>query len=247
MAANYKRKSEMPELLFRYFDIRGRGQFIRGLLQHRGLPFQDERIVLSADNANWPDIRSDRKTSGYFQKMPTLQCGDILLNEVLVILNFLQDKLGDSDLLDSNTTRQHAMLGSSAFLDLLTPCINLIWCDVFHPGTDVAAATAILKRRLAMHLASVNQTLDEWQWLDHMPARPVMAADAVLWEALDVIRLTFDDHVSFEELECLATFYDDCPGAPTFRKLLSARHLNITGRPGEPAALQLIHESLASS
>ncbi len=235
---------EDTEITLHYFDVRGRGQFIRGLLTHRDIPFSDDRIKLNADNSNWPDIRSNRAVSGDFQKLPALQWDDLILNEVLVILDFIQEKLGDNALLDERTRAQHAMLRSSAFLDLLTPCINLIWCDIFHPGTNVADATAVLKRRIQMHLATVNQTMEQWGWLNAMNDREVMVADAVLWEALDVIRLTFDDKVSFDDLDALATFYDACPGAATFKKLLALKPSTITARPGEAQALIAIHESL---
>lgn len=236
--------SVYPEITLHYFDLRGRAQFIRGLLTHREVPFIDDRIVLAKDNSNWPGIRNDRTITGDFQKIPTLQWGDQIISEVLVILDFIQKKLGDSQQLNEQEYFRHGMLTSSAFLDLLTPCINLIWCDIFHPGTNVAGATAILKRRMPHHLATINQTLEQWQWLDNIQNRPVMVSDAVLWEALDVIRLTFDDHVSFEELDTLSNFYERCEGAPTFKKLLAAKPSTITGRPGEAEALAIIHASL---
>ena len=71
-----------------------------------------------------------------------------------------------------------------------------------------------------------------------------MAAEAVLWEALDVIRLTFDDHVSFEELNVLSEFYDTCAGAEIYKELLAQKPQHITGRTGEADALMLIHNSL---
>lgn len=236
---------DTPAVTLHYFDLRGRGQFIRALLSHRGIAFTDDRIKLAKDNSNWPQLRNDRDRTGDFQKLPCLQWGEHRLNEVLVILEFLDRTLGGVDETDTVAWLRHRQLTSSAFLDLLVPCINLIWCDVFHPGTDVPAATAILRRRLGLHMVTVNRTLAEWDWLDAMPGRPVMAADAVLWEALDMIRTTFDDRVSFEELDVLSAFYDDCPGAPTFRKLLGVKPMTITGRPGEADALQVIHESLA--
>ena len=236
--------SEFPAITLHYFDLRGRGQCIRALLSHREVPFIDDRIVLAKDNSNWPKMRADRNITGDFQKVPFLQWGDIRLNEVLVILDFLDRTLGNADAVSETDWLRHRQLTSSAFLDLLVACINLIWCDVFHPETSVAAATAVLKRRMEMHLATIDRTLKEWQWLEKMDERSVMASDAVLWEALDVIRLTFDDHVSFDELDVLNTFYDECPGAPTFRRLLGEKTLTITGRPGEPDALAVIHESL---
>ena len=45
-------------------------------------------------------------------------------------------------------------------------------------------------------------------------------------------------------MEVLSTFYDECPGANTFKKLLNEKPRNITGRPGEPDALAIIHDSL---
>jgi glutathione S-transferase len=235
--------ADYPEITFNYFDLRGRGQFIRAMLEFHGVPYEDNRIVLSKDNSNWPEIRNDRLVTGDFQKVPFLQWGEFRLNETLVILEFLDKQLGPNDLNDT-AWLQHRQLTSSAFLDLVVACINLIWSDIFHPGTNVPATTAILKRRIAMHLATLNQTLTEWQWLDGLQDRPVMASDAVLWEGLDMIRLTFDDHVSFEELDVLAAFYDESPGASTFKKLLAEKHLNITGRPSEPDALAAIHGSL---
>lgn len=235
---------DYPEITLHYFDLRGRGQFIRGLLSHREVPFTDDRIVLDKDNGNWPALRADRDVTGDFQKLPFLHWGDVRLNEVLVILDFLDRTLGGVPP-DGPDWWRHRQLASSAFLDLLVPCVNLIWCDVFHPDTNVAAATAILQRRMGMHLATVNHTLEQWQWTAALNDRPVMAADAVLWEALDVIRLTFDEHVSFDDLDQLSAFYDDCPGAGTFKKLLAVKPQNITGRPGEPDALAIIHDSLA--
>ncbi len=232
------------DITLHYFNVRGRGQFIRGLLTHRDIPFTDDRIILTANNANWPELRGNRAVSGDFQKLPALQWNHIILNEVLVILDFIQEKLGDNALLDEKTRTQHRMLTSSAFLDLLTPCINLIWCDIFHPGTDVAATVAVVKRRLEMHLTTVNQTLEQWGWLNAMNDREVMVADAVLWEALDMIRLTFNGKVSIDDFESLAAFYETCPGATSFKKLLALNPSTITARPGEAEALIAIHENL---
>ena len=237
--------TDFPDVSFSYFDLRGRGQFIRALLTHHEVPFTDNRIVLSRDNSNWPEVRNDRSMTGDFQKVPFLQWGDQRLNETLVILEFLDRKLGATDL-DETSWLQHRQLTSSAFLDVVVACINLIWSDVFHPEANVPATTAIVKRRMEMHLATLNQTLEEWHWLDTMQDREVMASDAVLWEGLDMVRLAFDDHVSFEELDVLSRFYDECPGVQTFKKLLAEKDLNITGRPGEAEALTIIHGCLGT-
>jgi len=237
--------SDYPPISFHYFDLRGRGQFIRSLLHHYQVPFTDERIVLAKDNTNWPMIRQNRDLTGDFQKLPFLLWGDTRLNEVLVIINFLDRQLGSAEHLNDLDWLQHRQLASSAFLDLLVACINLIWSNVFHPQANLPATTAIVKKRMQAHLVTMNQTLGEWDWIRKMKDRPVMASDAVLWEALDVIRLTFDDQVRIDDLKSLSVFYDECAGAESFKELLARKAMTITGRPGEAAALQIIHNSLS--
>ena len=34
--------AEFPDVTLHYFDLRGRGQFIRGLLSHHQVPFTDD-------------------------------------------------------------------------------------------------------------------------------------------------------------------------------------------------------------
>lgn len=230
-----------PEITFRYFDVRGRGQFIRALLAARDVPFKDDRVILNEDLSSWrARDRNDREISGPFQKVPNLQWGDTRIGEVLVIVDFLHRRLGDAARLGEERSLRHQMLASSAFLDLLTPVINLIWSDIFQPGTDVPKTAAGVKARLGLHLATLEQTLADWRWLDELNERPVMAADAVLWEALDVIRETFQGDVGFDQHPNLVSFYAQCPGQETFRRLLEERPATITARPGEPAALAAI-------
>jgi len=93
--------ADYPEITFNYFDLRGRGQFIRAMLEFHGVPYEDNRIVLSKDNSNWPEIRNDRLVTGDFQKVPFLQWGEFRLNETLVILEFLDKQLGPNDLNDT--------------------------------------------------------------------------------------------------------------------------------------------------
>lgn len=236
--------SHFPAITLNYFDVRGRGQFIRHLLTQRGVPFRDERVVLGADRSVWLRLRADRGRTGAFQKLPTLQWGDLLVGETLVIMDFLHDRLGDAALLGFERSLQHRMLTSSAFLDLLSPCINLIWSEVFNPGVDLAKATQAIKGRMQMHLATVEQTLAEWQWVEQLGTRPVTGADAMLWEALDVVECTFAGTLQLQQYPQLTAFVAQCPGAATFRRLLQERPLTITARPGEAQVLETIHAAL---
>ena len=231
-----------PEIELRYFPVRGRGQFIRALLHHRQVPFSDHRILLSADLSSWQETRQDRALTGPFQKMPALAWGKYTLNETLVIMGFIHEQLGDAALLDEETNLRHAMLTSSAFLDLLTPCVNLVWAEIFNPGVDLKKACDGITRRLAMHLQTLELTLKEWQWLDGMGKRPVMAADAMLWEALDVLLTTFSGHIGFGQHAALNGFYRRCPGADSFRELLIEHPAPVTACPLETAVLEKLRE-----
>jgi glutathione S-transferase len=237
-----------PAITLLYFDVRGRGQFIRHLLTQRGVPFHDARVVLpGGDRTAWLELRKDRVRTGAFQKLPTLQWGDMLVGETLVILDFLHEKLGDAALLGEQRSLQHRMLASSAFLDLLTPCISLIWSDVFNPGVDLGKSAQTIRGRMQLHLATMEQTLTEWQWLEQMHTRPVTAADAVLWEALDMVERTFAGTLNLQQYPQLARFLQDCPGAVTFRRLLQEKPLTITARPGEAQVLETLHAALRSA
>lgn len=239
--------SSYPPVTLHYFDVRGRGQFIRHLLTQREVPFRDERVVLGGDRSLWLQLRADRGRTGAFQKLPTLQWGEQLVGETLVIMDFLHEKLGDAARLGFERSLQQRMLTSSAFLDLLTPCITLIWSDVFNPGVDVAKAALAIKGRMQLHLATVEQTLAEWRWLEQMADRPVMGADAMLWEALDVLERTFAGTLQLQQYPQLSGFMATCPGAATFRRLLQERPLTITARPGEAQVLETIHAALRAA
>lgn len=240
--------SHFPAITLLYFDVRGRGQFIRHLLTQRGVAFRDERVVLpGGDRSVWLELRKDRARTGAFQKLPTLQWGDTLVGETLVIADFLLEKLGDAARLGAERSLQHRMLTSSAFLDLLTPCITLIWSDVFNPGVDLGKSAQTIRGRMQMHLATIEQTLAEWQWVEQMDTRPVTCADAMLWEALDMVERTFAGTLNLQQYAQLARFMQDCPGVATFQGLLQAKPLTLTARPGEAQVLETLHAALQSA
>jgi hypothetical protein len=47
-------------LTLRYFDARGRAQFLRYYLRVRNIDFTDERVPVEADFASWIRMRDDR-------------------------------------------------------------------------------------------------------------------------------------------------------------------------------------------
>jgi len=54
------RVTSNPPVHLKYFDARGRAQFLRYFLLCREIPFEDDRVPLTADFASWLAIREDR-------------------------------------------------------------------------------------------------------------------------------------------------------------------------------------------
>ena len=100
-------------------------------------------------------------------------------------------------------------------------------------------------QRVQDHLRVLDQTLSEWKWLAHINTRPLLLTDCLLWEELDVVNQTFGNHLTFDETETLARFYNECPGRPVFDAMLKEQPCQITGRPGEADAITRIQRLLA--
>ncbi len=111
--------ADIPSITMRYFDCRGRAQHLRYFLRQRNIPFTDERVPLSEDFSAWQAIQPDRSRSGYFQKLPVLHWGDVLVAETSVIHHFLHKQLGDEQRLPATENLRHQMLASSCSSDIM--------------------------------------------------------------------------------------------------------------------------------
>jgi glutathione S-transferase len=240
------RMSANPQITLRYFDARGRAQFLRYYLRARDIAFEDERIALSADFSAWLAIRDDRAKTGPFHKLPVLYWGDTELAETFVIAEFLHRISGDHERLSTSGNLRHAMLVSTLYVDIMLPIGTLIWADVLTPGADVPALVPRVFERIDRYLGYLDATLAEWRWLEGTKSRPLMIGDCLLWEELDVLQLVFGDHLALERHRALAQFYRDCPGRAVFEKLLGEQRCPITARPAEPDMLARIRSIVAS-
>ena len=99
--------AELAPRVLRYFDARGRAQFIRYYVRARGLDVVDERVALEPDFATWRAMRSDRARVGPFQKLPVLEWQGQTVAETRVIYSFLQNVSGDAALLGSTRALSH--------------------------------------------------------------------------------------------------------------------------------------------
>jgi glutathione S-transferase len=230
--------------ILRYFDARGRAQFIRYYLRARDIAFVDERVPLDPGFAEWVRLKPDRAKTGPFQKLPVLHWGDDLVAETLVIADFLHRACGDAAALSAETNLRHDMLLSSLASELMQPIAMLIWADIIYPGVDVAEMTRRTVERLRSQLSILEMALEEWRWIETSAKRPVLLADCLLFEELDVVRKVFGESAGIESMPLLARHLAEAPGRDVFRACLDAAPCQITGRPNEVAALEVIRAAL---
>ena len=235
-----------PRIQLKYFDARGRAQFLRYFLLCRDIPFEDDRVSLAAGFEAWQAIRPDRTITGPFQKLPVLGWGDRMIAETTVIASFLHRTLGDAGLLTEVESLRHEMLISSVYIDLMVWIVILLWSEVRFPDADLGTTSKQVLERIHSHLAVLDRTLIEWQWLKRAAARPVMVADCILWDQINAAHHVFGGKLGLDATPTLARFYRDCPGREAFERLLHAKPCPITARPGEAECVARIHELVAS-
>jgi glutathione S-transferase len=235
---------DYPPVKLTYFDARGRAQFLRYYFRCRDIPFEDDRVPLTADFASWQAVRENRTITGPFQKLPVLHWGNRVVSETTVIAAFLHDVSGDAALLPADENLRHSMLISAAYVDLMLPIGILLWSELMFPGADFAATAQRTLERMQYNLAVIDRTLDEWQWLERAPERPVTVVDCLLWEEVDVALNLFGDALSLDATPTLARLYRGCAARGTFARLLETRPCQITGRPGEADAIARIQSAV---
>ena len=237
---------DIPAITLRYFDCRGRAQYLRYYLRLHNVPFVDDRIPLDEKFIAWQKIKHDRNLTGPFLKLPVLHWGDLLLAESQVIHDWLHRKLGDEASLNEQDNLRHAMLSSSCRSELTMPLGILLWQEVMHPGADLAASAQSTLQRISAHLQILDATLQEWQWLDQLAQRRMMLADCLLWESLSASETVLGSRLEWGATPHLQQFFKECRGASLFRQMLADHPCQLSGRPQEAAALQRIHAVLSA-
>jgi len=236
-----------PKITLRYFDARGRAQFLRNYFACRGIEYEDERVPLSADFSEWMAIRGDRSITGPLQRLPILHWNDRMLPETWVIASFLHEQCGDAAVLNESQNLNHQVLVSTLCIDLMLPLGMLIWSERMYPGSDQGAAAKQSFDRIKHYLSVLNTALEEWRWLDESSGRPVLLADCLLWDGLSTAQLVFGEYLRIEDTPTLARFFKECPGRRAFENLLSAHPCQITGTPSEAEVLPRIRARLAEA
>lgn len=236
----------MSEIIkLRYFEARGRAQFLRYYLRVRNVDFIDERIPIEPDFASWMAIRGDSSLTGAFHKLPVLEADGLLLAETSVITNYLHERLGDSVALDERSDLQHRQLLSALNDDVTIAAGTLLWSEIIYAGLDFAAFTKRSFERLTRSLQAIEDALVEWRWLERMNLRPIMLADCRLWECIDVCRTIFGEHLKLETLPSLDTIHRRYRSGTAFSELLAEAPCPISARQDEHKVIAQIQSILA--
>lgn len=237
----------MSEIIkLRYFDARGRAQFLRYYLRVRNIEFIDERIPIEPDFASWMAIRGDGAVTGPFHKLPVLEIDGFLLAETSVIAGYLHERLGDSVALDEHTDLRHRQLISALDTDVTLALGMLLWAEVMYAGLDFAACTKRAFERLTQNLGAIEAALVGWRWLEQANIRPLMLADCRLWECIDVCHTVFGEHLKLDALPTLKTIHQRYRSGTAFSELLTESPCPITARPNEPEVIARIRSILAA-
>ncbi len=233
--------TKYPPITLRYFDCRGRAQYLRGFLRARNIDYVDDRVPMNPGWPEWQAMKPDRSLTGPFQKLPVLQWGDVQVAEGPVIHDWLHRKTGDADRLSEKEQLQHAMLASSCSSELMLPLGMLLYVDLSHPETDLAQQARNTVSRVRAHLQTLEEVLTQWKWCDTLAVRGTMITDCQLWEVLDCSRYIYGEALQLQEFPELYRFYQECPGREEFVALLVEHSAcPVTGRPAEAEAIARI-------
>ncbi len=236
-----------PSVTLRYFNARGRAQFLRYYLSVRNIPFDDERVSIGNGGAEWFAIKPDESLTGPFHKLPVLHWGERQIAETLVIAAFLHREVGDAALLSDEENLRHEMLISSLYNDVVLPVGMMIWAPAMYEGMKLEVAVPKSFARITAHLSVLDSLLGEWQWSQKMQRRPILLADCLLWEEIDVLLTIFGSHVALDTLPALEAFHERYRSGTAFEEILKQHPCQFTGMPNEPETIEAIREVLSSA
>ena len=117
-----------------YFDIRGRAECIRLLLEEVGLAYEDRRIT----NAEWQDL----KPRTPFGQLPLLRLGDVELSQTMAILRHLARAHGLSGNTEAERTR--CDIAIEAIRDADQHLGRLVWTPGFEQNAGRSSSTSCL-------------------------------------------------------------------------------------------------------
>jgi glutathione S-transferase len=173
-------------VVFRYFNIRGRGQALRDALTDAEIPFVDERVEIGP---HWRTMK-EQPAGGPFGSLPVLEWDGDVVAQTLVIASYLSRRLGHYDGLDHGGIARLEMAASAAYLDVSAPVALMM-----RPPTPLTAESED-----AYFTGYESGALHKLERIERLVAareqpflggnRPVVA-DFILFEAIEAMHLVF--------------------------------------------------------
>ena len=173
-----------------YFDVRGRAEVIRLLLEHAGVAYTEHRVSLD----EWPTLKS----SLAFGQLPIYEEGDLWLNQSNAIYRYLGRKF---DLYGESPLEQVACdIVQESFVDAQSSIGGLFWNPNFetvraeYERTDLPALLSRLEK-----LFNSNST-NSGYWV----GKRISYVDFMAWHFLDYVRAF--SQKTLHQFEALSAF-----------------------------------------
>jgi glutathione S-transferase len=106
--------NQPTRVVFRYFNVRGRGQALRDALTDAEVPFVDERVELGP---GWRAMK-EQPAGGPFASLPVLEWDGDVVAQALVIASYVSRRLGHYEGLAPGEVARLEMITSAAYLDV---------------------------------------------------------------------------------------------------------------------------------
>lgn len=122
-----------PTPTITYFDVRGRAEVIRLILEETGTPYRERRIQVQ----EWPAL----KATFPFQQLPVYEEGDLLIPHSHAIYRYLARKHGLYGKTERDRVR--ADIVEETFTDLQNTLGTFYWSPTFHEKRDEFERTTL--------------------------------------------------------------------------------------------------------
>ena len=159
--------------LLTYFDVRGRAEVVRLILEETATPYRERRVQVS----EWPAL----KPSLPFGQLPTYEDGDLHIVQSHAIYRYLARKHN----LYGTNEREHVRVDivEEAFVDAQNTIGGFYWNPDFATKRDEFEAST-----LPDLLGKLQRLLEQNTASDYWVGKQLTLADFVAWHALDYVR-----------------------------------------------------------
>lgn len=219
-------------VVFRYFNIRGRGQALRDALTDAGVPFVDERIEIGPA---WRTLK-EQPEGGPFGSLPVLEWEGDRVGQTLAIASYLSRRLGHYDGLDAANAARLEMVASAAYLDVVGQVALMMRPPTPLTDENEGAYFASYESMAIDKLERVERLLAAHDERFFGGARPVVA-DFFVFEAIESTHLLFGTRFEtwLRSHPRLVEFRTDVAARPRIAQFFAAggRSDRLTGSPHE--------------